>query len=884
VDEDGVLVASEGSKENDPLIGQIFAHYRIGEKIGSGGMGVVYKGYDDHLDRQVAIKVLRPGAIANNSARKKFRDEACALSKLNHPNIATIHDFDTYKDRDFLVMEFIDGVTLGEKLHDGSLPEKDVIVLGAQLADGLSAAHDHAVVHRDLKPANLRITPDGRLKILDFGLAKLITSSRVSGASETFSDSHVIAGTLAYMAPEQLLGGVIDARTDIHAAGAVLYHSATGIPPFVSRDRSELMSEILRSSPTAATVRNPRLSPELARIIAKCLERDPENRYQSARELAIDLRRLQTGVPLTTTSNAALNAHLPSISRKRFFVATAFLLALLSAGLILRYFLPGSVIGDPISPQLPSEKQLAVLPFTVADSDSQKSAFSAGLTETLTARLTQLTRDPHLQVVPAPEVRQKHIETLDAARQEFGVNLVLEGNLHTSGRLVRINFILVDARSRRQLRASTLTVVDGDPFRAEDAVVNATFEMLGMETRLEDKNRDVRSTFGTQVPGAYDYYLQGRGYLQNYDREENLESAIQVFERALALDKNYAFAYAGLGEAYWQKYRLNEAPQWLRQSRSSCRKANQLDPQLPAAYACLGNLAMATGNYSEAANEFSLVLQNEPTNDAAYKGLADAYERMGDLRQAESTYKQAIALRPNYWATYNWLGVFYYHQTRTHEASEMFRQVVALAPDSIRGYYNLAASLMDEGLYDQSIAAAQRSIQIHPSDYGYTNLGSAYFFQGQYNNAVHAYEQATVLSPNDPLVWWNLGDGYYWATGRRGDSVFAYQRCIELTTQAINQNSKDSEALGILAVCQAMRGQQSAAITSINRALLLTPNDPSLIFQAALVHVQFDQRVQALELLAKCGAVGYPRARIRDYPNFEPLHSDPKFQELVRAQ
>jgi serine/threonine protein kinase/tetratricopeptide (TPR) repeat protein len=883
-EEDGDFpVATEESTEHDPLIGQIFAHYRISEKIGSGGMGVVYRGYDEHLDRQVAIKVLLAGAIADDSARKKFRNEAHALSKLNHPNIATIHDFDTQRGRDLLVMELIDGVTLNDKLMEGSLPEKEVIAFGVQLADGLSAAHDRAVIHRDLKPANLRITSDGRVKILDFGLAKLLLSARGHAGSETFSESAVMAGTLAYMAPEQLLGGVVDVRTDIHAAGAVLYQMATGLPPFASAERSELMNEVLRSSPSAATIRNPRLSPELARIIAKCLERDPENRYQSAREVAIDLRRLQAGKPLASASRRALIPRFLSTSHKqKLIVATAFLLVLLGAGVISRYFIPVSVISGPISPQLPSEKQLAVLPFTVTDADSNKSAFGAGLTETLTARLTQLTRDPHLQVVPAPEVRQKHVDSLDAARQEFGVNLVLEGNLHTFGKQVRINFILVDTRTRRQLRANSLTVVDGDAFRAEDAVVNAAFEMLGMETRLNDE--DARATYGTQVAGAYDYYLQGRGYLQNYDHEENLDSAIQVFQRALELDKNYALAYAGLGEAYWQKYRLNDAAQSLQQSRSSCRTANQLDPQLPAAHACLGNLSMATGDYPNAAKEFSLVLQNEPTNDAAYKGLADAYERMGNLREAERTYRQAIALRPNYWATYNWLGVFYYHQARAHEASDMFRQVVALAPDSIRGYYNLAASLMDEGLYDDAIGAAQRSIEIHPSDYGYSNLGSAYFFERRYNEAVHAYEQASVQSPNDPLVWWNLGDGYYWASDRRSDSVAAYQRCIELATQAIHENPKDSETVGILAVCQAMRGQQDPANASIKRALLLAPDDPSLIFQAALIHMQFDKREEALGLLAKCRAAGYPRARIRDYPNFQSLHSDPQFQELLGPQ
>lgn len=875
-------MTTEGSGY-DPLIGHLIGHYRIGEKIGSGGMGVVYRAHDEHLDREVAIKVLLPGAIADDSARKKFRNEAYALSKLNHPNIATVHDFDTHDGRDFLVMEFIEGVTLNKRLLEGSLPQKDVIALGTQLADGLSAAHNRAVIHRDLKPSNLRITADGRFKILDFGLAKLRLSARVSGASETLSETHDMAGTLAYMAPEQVLGGEIDARTDIHAAGTVLYQMATGLPPFTAEERSELMNEVLRSSPSPVNTLNPQLSPELGRIIGKCLERDPENRYQSAKELAIDLRRMQTGIQPQAASKRAVAAAFRSISRKKKWTAAiASLVVLLGIGAIVGYFLPPSVTRGHISPEIPREKQLAVLPFTVTDADAQTAAFGAGLTETLTAKLTQLTRDPLLQVVPAPEVRGKHIASVDAARQEFGVNLVLEGSLHTSGKQVRINFILVDTRTRRQLRASSLTATDGDAFRAEDAVVNAAFEMLGMDTRLKEGVE--RESYGTQVAGAYDYYLQGRGYLQNYDREENLDSAIEVFRHALALDKNYALAYAGLGEAFLQKYHLNALPQWLRQSWDSCRTANKLDAQLPAAHACLGNLSIATGKYADAATEFSLVLQNEPTNDAAYKGLADAYERIGKLHEAESTYKQAIALRPHYWATYNWLGVFYYHQARVHEASEMFRQVVALAPDSIRGYYNLGASLMDEGQYDDSIRASQRSIEIQPSDYGYLNLGSAYLFQKRYDDAIRAYEQASAYSQKDPLVWWNLGDGYYWAPGRRKDSVAAYRKCAELASQELTQNRNDTEKLGILAVCQAMLGQKSASIATLEHAFRISPDDPSLLFQAALVHIQFDDRDETLRELTKCRAAGYPAARIRDYPNFQSLHSEPKFQELLRAQ
>ncbi len=260
---------------------------------------------------------------------------------------------------------------------------------------------------------------------------------------------------------------------------------ATGLPPFHAPDRSELVNEVLRSSPPQPDAINPRLSPELVRIITKCLEREPENRYQSAKELAIDLRHLQLSTHAPTASRPRYIPHLPSIStNKKRLALVAFLIVLLVAGLTLRHFLSDSGNSGFTSPPLPREKQLVVLPFTVSGGDPQKVAFGAGLSETLTAKLTQLTRDPLLQVVPAPEVLRSHVDSVDAANKEFGVNLVLEGNLHTSGRQIRINFILVETHTRRQLRANSLTLIDDDAFRIEDAVVTAAFEMLGMDTRL----------------------------------------------------------------------------------------------------------------------------------------------------------------------------------------------------------------------------------------------------------------------------------------------------------------------------------------------------------------------------------------------------------------
>ncbi|MFY9585078.1 MAG: serine/threonine-protein kinase, partial [Candidatus Acidiferrales bacterium] len=291
------------------MIGHTLSHYRVVEQIGSGGMGVVYRAHDDRLERDVALKVLPTGTLADEAARKRFRKEALALAKLGHPNIGVIHDFDTQDGVDFLVMEYIAGATLAERIAAGALPEKEVLALGAQIAAALEEAHEHSVVHRDLKPGNILVTPKGQAKVLDFGLAKLLRPSGPrageTATTETVSDTAVVAGTLPYMSPEQLRGEPADARADIYATGAVLYEMATGQRPFREGLASRLTDAILHQPPVPPRTLNGRISPELERIILKCLEKDPENRYQSAKELVVDLRRLATPGSAVAAATAA---------------------------------------------------------------------------------------------------------------------------------------------------------------------------------------------------------------------------------------------------------------------------------------------------------------------------------------------------------------------------------------------------------------------------------------------------------------------------------------------------------------------------------------------------------------------------------------------------
>src|SRR5216683_219233 len=331
------------------MIGQTLGHYRVLEKIGEGGMGVVYRARDERLERDVALKVLPADALSDETARRQFRKEALALARLNHPNIGAVYDFDCQDGIDFLVMEYVPGSTVGEKVVAG-ISEKEVLQLGRQLAAGLAAAHEQGIIHRDLKPANLRVTPDGLLKILDFGLAKLLHRDPGADATVSATQDGEIAGTLPYMAPEQLRGDALDARTDIYAAGAVLFEMATGQRPFSQSIHARLVDEILHQPPPSPRALNSRVSPVLEIIVLKALDKDPDRRYQSAKEIRVDLDRLaapssmsvplslpRTNVASRVWQTARLHPRLSSVSALAAFGTLALLWWLVAARPVLSF-------------------------------------------------------------------------------------------------------------------------------------------------------------------------------------------------------------------------------------------------------------------------------------------------------------------------------------------------------------------------------------------------------------------------------------------------------------------------------------------------------------------------------------------------------------------
>ena len=621
------------------------SHYRVLDALGSGGNGVVYRAEDTELRRIVALKFLLRASGADPKAREQLRREARTASSLNHPNICAVYEVGDQAGDVFIAMEYVEGKSLARIIRPEGLPVETVLHYGMQMASALEHAHGRGVIHRDLKPLNVIVTPQGDAKILDFGLARCGDPSGYDKQTlETVSTQGTsgLAGTFPYMAPEQFEGGGTSPRSDIWALGVVLFEMTAGFRPFQEENLYRLCTSIVRDTPAPLPSHTP---PGLATVIHRCLEKEPARRYQRAGEVYAALQSLAPSGRIDTSV-------LPKPPRhSRMSLAVAAVLLTTLAGLYA--FHAGYFNKRSGRPAIPSEILLGIMALP-GSGDASQVAFASGLADTLNARLGEIGARDHLAVIPTSELREKHVTTIEAAREQFGVNMVLTLGVQQSAKQVRVNYALIDVGSLQQLRSGTITTSADDSFGMQDRVFESV--AASMQLQVAPKEGQPLSEYGTLQPAAYDFYLQGRGYLQDYVKQENVENAIQVFNRALEKDPRFAAANSGLGEAYWRKYQLTHDKQWVDRAIENCQKAAESDASLPAAHICLGRVFAGTGNYQNALDQYRRSVELEPTSDTAQGGLAYTYEQLGRLDDAEKTYKQAIALRPNYWATVQLVG------------------------------------------------------------------------------------------------------------------------------------------------------------------------------------------------------------------------------------
>ncbi len=445
-----------------------------------------------------------------------------------------------------------------------------------------------------------------------------------------------------------------------------------------------------------------------------------------------------------------------------------------------------------------------------------------------------------------------------------------------------ITWSLGDPHTNTQIAANTVTGNVDDIFGLQDNLFDEVLEKLPLAIE-SGRLQTVQSRLDTK-PAAYDFYLRGRGYLEDYQNLDNIENAIAQFTRALAVDKNYAPAYAAMGMAYTIGFQQkNRGKDWLDKARNNCERALEITPQLAEGHTCLGNVYFSMGRYEEAVQQFQRSLDLDHRSDEALRLLAAAYQKIGNTAAAEEAFRKAISLRPNYWAVYNAFGAFYYSQARYGNAVEMFRRAIQLAPLNYRGYSNLGGIYSAQGQYREAVEALQRSVALRPNADSYINLGAAYFYLRRYDDSTESLQQALKIDDKDWLNWGNLADTLYQIPSRREEAMSAYRKAIEGAKARLDVNPRDAGILAFTADYYAMLGQEKQAREQLARALEVTSIDADVLFRAAILHNHFGDTEKTLEYLNKAVAAGISPTVIRDTPDFDHLKGDPRYRSFLSS-
>ena len=712
-------------------------HYRIVEKIGEGGMGEVFRARDAHLGRDVALKVLPPGTFTNDHARRLFRKEADALSKLNHPNIVTVHDFDTQENLDYLVMEHVPGTTLSEKLCRGPLPEDDVIRIGIQLGEGLTAAHEQGIFHGDLKPGNLRLTSDNRLKILDFGLARSVRCLNPMATTESLAGAEPFAGTLSYMAPEQLRGQAIDARTDIYSAGVVLYELATGQRPFSQNLPTVLVDAILHQMPIPPTQVRPEISRGLEDIILSCLEKEPQKRCSSARNLLLALQQLAN--PGTAGSGVAT----PHRRVKYGFYGLAVcvvVVVLLSALGLMNVTRWHNRLSSGSAPRIES---LAVLPLANLSGDPEQDYLADGMTEALITDLGQI--HAFRRVISRTSViryKTERIPLREIARQ-LDVDGVIEGSVLRSTKTVQVTVRLVNATDDNQLWSATYQSPFRDllTLRSELALAIANEIKLTLTAAERARLSEARPV----EPAAQEAFLKAN-YLSMGTSEQRAK-ARGYFEQAIRLDPNYAPAYAGLADSYWKNQDL-PASEAMPKSREYALKAIALDPSFAHAHTALASIRFyGDWDWPGAELEFHRAIDLNPNDAEAHRMYSVYLTAMGRFDNALEQIQAAQKLDPSSAHEHTTAGWTLYCARRFDEASQQCQRALELAPNYENAHSCLSYSYLGKGAYQQAIEENRKAWALSGKDTVWTALlGRDYALAGNQTEARKLLTQLLQLS------------------------------------------------------------------------------------------------------------------------------------------
>jgi non-specific serine/threonine protein kinase len=822
-------------------------------------MGVVYRAEDVRLGRQVAVKALPPEMARHADRLARVRLEARSLAALNHPCIVTLYAVEELDDQLLLVMELVEGATLAESIPAGGFELERFFRLALPLVDAVAAAHERGIVHRDLKPGNILLTPQGRAKILDFGLAKLRSASAVAEESTAstagLTVSGAVVGTPSYMAPEQIRGSPADERTDVFSLGILLYQMASGRHPFQgpSPSTAEVISSILRDDPPSLPLLRPGAPRELDRILRAALEKDPERRCQSAKELRNQLESLEhERVRSGSWERGSLAAWLPRRRPARAALAAGLLAALLGVLWALRRPAPAPAA-------LP---YLAVAESRRFSGDTGPDYFRSGLVRALAERLERLegvwTVPPEGDPLP---------------------DLVVEVDARRAGEAVALRFRIRDSSSRGELGEGILEGSAADPFglldRAGAAIVRELRRKPGIDVRYP-----VAPAAGADA-AAFDLHLQAQAEAGAGAQPADLVAALALAQGAVRADPGFVQARALEGELWRRRSLETGDPLHLEQAAAACRQAADLDPGSPDAHLCLARVRHAQHQPLEAQQEYLRAIELRPGLLDAYHELRRLFVEMGLPADAERAWRRVIDRHPSWWAGHWALGGFESDRERWPAAAEHYRRALELGPRNAAVELTLGMANYFMGRYEEAITAWQASIAIRDNYAAYTNLGAMHLLLRRFPEAVESLERAAQFPEASYVSLGNLAAAYHWAPGRRRDAAPAFERAAALCRRHLESQPQSAGAWVWLALDTAMLARPAESRAALARALALQPSDPHYFYLAAVVHSRLGEERQALDWLERARQGGYPLTEIRLNVEFDNLRDEPRFRALL---
>jgi eukaryotic-like serine/threonine-protein kinase len=883
------------------MVSEVVSHYRILNKLGGGGMGVVYEAEDTELGRHVALKFLPDEMGTDAATLDRFRREARAASALNHPNICVIYEISQHQGRPFIAMELMEGRTFKHVIDGKPMEIDQVIDAGVQIAEALDAAHSKGIIHRDIKPANIFLTARGHVKLLDFGLAKQMTSE-VAGNTEMqtasipdqLTKSGSTMGTVSYMSPEQARGTELDARTDLFSFGVVLYEMATGALPFPGKNTGEILESIFTRQPVAPVRINPKVPAELEHIINKCLEKDRNLRYNSAADMRTDLQRLKRDTTSSNvTSGPAIATHPPS-SRKLFLSAAIVTILLISAGI---YWFAGRKPSSSAPPAAAAKrKMLVVLPFQNLGAAEDK-YFAVGMTDEITSRLSTV---HDLGVISRTSAMQyeKTDKSLKQIGQELGVDYVLEGSIRWSRSAdtskVRVTPQLVRVSDDTQVWSDIYDRVITDVFQVQTEIAQNVITALGI--KLIDRQKANLTEAPTQNVEAYQAYLHA---LESYNTpsydESKFRQSIQNLERAIQFDPNFAVAYALLAISHLQFFHegYDISTERLDTAKKAIDSALRLKPDLPEARAALGYYYYyGFRDYDRALQEFNTAVRVSPNNSEFLAAIAYVERRQGKFEESLRDVERAMELDPRN-ANYPGNAAVVLTRLRRYAQSESYiNRAIGLAPEEV---YIYGMKQQNTILWKGDLKAGRTTLEEMPRKelafYTFFWVGQE-IYERKYQSALKRLDETPIkiFQEETRFTPIKLMRAKILSNLKQNDLAHKnFEEARLFLEEKLKERSQDAPLRSSLGITYAGLGRKEDAIREGKKAIELVPlsidkfNASEFITYLAEIYTmvgEYDLAFDQIEILLK-NPTWFSVNLLKVDPVWDPLRSHPRYTEII---